>query len=95
MKGRTDQAWTVLQRLHHDAGDSSETAAHDEFESMKAQIEYERSQPSGYLGILKTSSYRKRAFLSCFVQFAANNTGGLVINYVRLLHICLICFARR
>lgn len=85
MRGYPDQAWTILQRLHHDPNDSSQSAAHDEFESMKAQIEFERSQPSGYLGILTTSSYRKRAFLSCFVQFAANNTGGLVINYYSVI----------
>jgi hypothetical protein len=81
MRGRSDEAWTVLQRLHHDPSDTDDTAAHEEFLNMKAQIEYERTQPSGYLGILRTPSYRKRAFLSCFVQLAANNTGALVINY--------------
>jgi hypothetical protein len=85
MRGRPDQAWTILQRLHHDPNDPSDSAAHDEFESMKAQIEFERTQPSGYIGILKTRSYRKRAFLSCFVQFAANNTGALVINYYSVI----------
>ncbi len=52
---------------------------------MKSQIEFEQTQPSGYLGILRTPTYRKRAFLSCFVQFAANNTGALVINYYSVI----------
>jgi MFS family permease len=34
---------------------------------------------------LTTPSYRKRAFLSCFVQYAANATGGLVINYYSVI----------
>ncbi len=85
MRGRSDQAWAVVKRLHHDANDPSDTAAHEEFLSMRAQIEFEQTQPTGYLGILKTPSYRKRAFLSCFVQFAANNTGALVINYYSVI----------
>ena len=85
MRGRPDEAWETLRRLHHDANDVDDSAAREEFAQMKAQIEYERTQPSGYLGILKTRSYRKRAFLSCFVQLAANNTGGLVINYYSVI----------
>ena len=74
MRGRAEEAWNNVRRLHHDPNDSSDSAAHEEFLNMKAAIEYERTQPSGYLGILKTPSYRKRAFLACFVQLAANNT---------------------
>jgi hypothetical protein len=85
MRGRSDEAWMTLQRLHRDRNDPDDTAAHEEFENMRAQIEYERTQPSGYWGILTTPSYRKRAFLSCFVQLAANNTGGLVINYYSVI----------
>ncbi|KAK5174382.1 uncharacterized protein LTR77_001462 [Saxophila tyrrhenica] len=85
MRGRSDQAWTIVQRLHHDQNDPADTAAHEEFFSMRAQIEFEQTQPSGYMGIFKTASYRKRAFLSCFVQFAANNTGALVINYYSVI----------
>lgn len=85
MKDQPDEAWSNLKRLHHDSSDPTHSAAHEEFASMRAQIAYERTQPSGYLGILKTKSYRKRAFLSCFVQLAANNTGGLVINYYSVI----------
>ena len=85
MRGRTDEAWHNVKRLHHDPKDPSDTAAQEEFANMKAGIEFERTQPSGYLGILTTPSYRKRAFLACFVQFAANNTGALVINYYSVI----------
>jgi MFS family permease len=85
MRDRADDAWRNVQRLHHDPSDPTDSAAHDEFTQMSAQIAYERTQPSGYLAILRTKSYRKRAFLSCFVQLAANNTGGLVINYYSVI----------
>jgi len=52
---------------------------------MKKQIELEQNHPSGYWAILSTPSYRKRALLSCFVQFAANGTGALVINYYSVI----------
>lgn len=85
MKDRADEAWRNIKRLHYDPADPTGSAAHEEFASMRAQIAYERTQPSGYLSILTTKSYRKRAFLSCFVQLAANNTGGLVINYYSVI----------
>ena len=85
LRGRSDEAWRNLQRLHRDPNDPSNSAAHEEFIHMKAAIEYERTQPTGYMGIFKTPSYRKRAFLSCFIQLAANNTGALVINYYSVI----------
>ena len=85
MKGRTEEAWKTLSRLHHDAVDSDELATHEEFYQMRKQIELEQSNPTGYWAIFKTPSYRKRAFLSCFVQFAANSSGALVINYYSVI----------
>jgi MFS family permease len=84
-KGRIDEAWTTVQRLHHDSSDSADLAAREEFYQMKAQIEYEKQAKTGYLAILTTPSFRKRAFLSCFLQLAANSTGALVINYYSII----------
>ncbi|KAJ4369058.1 hypothetical protein N0V83_006141 [Neocucurbitaria cava] len=84
-KHRIPEAWAILSRLHHDPRDVDEIAAHEEFYQMKKQIELESQNSSGYLAILRTPSYRKRAFLSCFVQYAANATGGLVINYYSVI----------
>jgi MFS family permease len=84
-KGRMDEAWINLSRLHRDPHDPSEMAAKEEFFQMKKQIELESSQPTGYWAILTNRHYRKRAFLSCFVQLAANSTGALVINYYSVI----------
>ncbi|KAF2006125.1 general substrate transporter [Amniculicola lignicola CBS 123094] len=84
-KGRTEEAWTVLARLHSDPNDTDEIAAHEEFYQMRKQIEFEAQNPTGYMAIFKTPAYRKRAFLACFVQYAANATGGLVINYYSVI----------
>lgn len=84
-KGRTEEAWTVLSRLHNDPRDPDGMAAHEEFYQMRKQIEFESANPSGYLAIFRTPAYRKRAFLSCFIQYAANATGALVINYYSVI----------
>ncbi|KAF2741686.1 arabinose-proton symporter [Sporormia fimetaria CBS 119925] len=85
MKGRNEEAWTVLSRLHNDPNDPEAIAAHEEFYQMKKQIEFESKNPSGYVAIFTTKAYRKRAFLSCYVQYAANATGALVINYYSVI----------
>jgi hypothetical protein len=77
-KGRVDEAWNNLSKLHRDANDPSEMAAKEEFYQMRKQIELESSNPTGYWAILTNKHYRKRAFLSCFIQLAANSTGALV-----------------
>lgn len=83
MKGRTDEAWTTLSRLHRDSTDRNEIATHEEFFQMRKQIELEQANPSGYWAIL--TRYKKRAFLACFVQLAANSSGALVINYYSVI----------
>ena len=67
------------------ANDIDEIETHEEFYQMRKQIELEQLNPSGYWAILSTPSYRKRAFLACFVQLAANSSGGLVINYYSVI----------
>jgi len=87
LKNRTDEAWTILARLHKDGDDVDEVATREEFYQMRKQIELEQADPKGYWAIIATPSYRKRAFLACFVQFAANSSGGLVIaNYSVLIY---------
>jgi MFS family permease len=84
-KGRVDEAWINHSRLHFDPDDVNEMAAKEEFYQMRKQIELESSYPTGYWAILTNKHYRKRAFLSCFVQLAANSTGALVINYYSVI----------
>jgi sugar porter (SP) family MFS transporter len=82
---RVPEAWEILRKLHHDPHDPEEVAAHEEFYQMREQIELEAQNASGYAAILRTPAYRKRVFLSCFVQYAANATGALVINYYSVI----------
>lgn len=84
-QGRIPEAWTILSRLHNDPNDPDEVAAHEEFYQMRKQIELEAQNSTGYGAILRTPAYRKRVFLSCFVQYAANATGALVINYYSVI----------
>lgn len=84
-QGRIPEAWTILSRLHNDPNDPDEVAAHEEFYQMRKQIELESRNATGYKAILRTPAYRKRVFLSCFVQYAANATGALVINYYSVI----------
>lgn len=85
MKGRVDEAWTNISRLHSTTNDPDGMATSEEFYQMRKQIEFEISNPTGYWAILSTPSYRKRAFLACFVQLAANSSGGLFINYYSVI----------
>jgi sugar porter (SP) family MFS transporter len=82
---RVPEAWEILRKLHHDPNDPDEVAAHEEFYQMRKQIELEAHNTSGYAAVFRTPAYRKRVFLSCFVQYAANATGGLVINYYSVI----------
>lgn len=84
-QNRNPEAWAILRRLHHDPNDGDEVAAQKEFYQMRKQIELEAQNATGYLAILRTPSYHKRVFLSCFMQYAANATGGLVINYYSVI----------
>lgn len=90
-QGRTEEAWEGLRRLHSgdkDAEDEdAQMAIHEEFFQIKKQLELERDMPSGYIAIFTNPSYRKRALLSCFLMFASNSTGALVItNYSVIIY---------
>lgn len=87
IQGRDEEAWAGLKRLHGSDTDAEELATKEEFYQMRKQIELEKANPSGYWAILTTKSYAKRAALSCYVQFAANSTGALVItNYSIIIY---------
>ncbi len=54
----------------YDPNYQNDLAAQEDFYQMRKKIEYESKFPSGYWAILSTPSYRRGAFLSCFVQLA-------------------------
>ncbi|KAE8846121.1 hypothetical protein HRS9139_00688 [Pyrenophora teres f. teres] len=77
---RAPEGWAILRKFHADPNDPNEFAAHKEFYQMKKQIELELKNATGHLSIFRTPAYRKRVYMSCFIQYAANATGALVIN---------------
>ncbi|KAL4745340.1 hypothetical protein BDW72DRAFT_208286 [Aspergillus terricola var. indicus] len=74
-KGRDDEAMAVLEYLHATKNDTRATFAHAEAQQIKAQVEFERNTPRGYMHILRTPSYRKRAFCSILLWVMGQGTG--------------------
>ncbi|OAG34090.1 hypothetical protein AYO21_11759 [Fonsecaea monophora] len=77
--GRADDAWAVLQKLHKSKKDPTAKLARMEYIQIKAQIEEEKSLPSGYWYILKTPHMRKRAICGSIVWVMGQSTGIVVI----------------
>ncbi|KAL4907810.1 hypothetical protein BDW74DRAFT_166456 [Aspergillus multicolor] len=73
--GRDDEAKKVLEYLHATKSDSRATFAHAEAKQIKAQVEFERNTPRGYLHIIKTASHRKRALCSILLWVMGQGTG--------------------
>ncbi|KIX02609.1 uncharacterized protein Z518_08551 [Rhinocladiella mackenziei CBS 650.93] len=76
LKGRTHEAWDVLQRIHHDPNDPEDSAAHAEYTQIVRQVEFDKEQEAGYLQMFKKPSWRRRSLLALFIQFAAQSTGA-------------------
>lgn len=74
-----EEAWKVLERLHRNKYDLDANLARAEMIQIKAQVDVERSLPSGYIYIFKTPHLRKRAFCSILVWLMGQSTGILVI----------------
>jgi MFS family permease len=79
-KGRIEEAWAVVHRLHSDPSDPTDSFAKREFYQMRKQIELDATLPSDYLHIFRTPSLRWRAFITMFLTFSLMSCGVLVIN---------------
>ncbi|KAK5047279.1 hypothetical protein LTR84_006801 [Exophiala bonariae] len=77
--GRADEAWAVLRKLHRSKSDPEARLARLEYIQIKAQIEEEKSLPSGYWHILSNASTRKRAICGAMVWLMGQSTGIVVI----------------
>jgi Na+/melibiose symporter-like transporter len=79
-RGRYDEAYEVVKRLHFDGKD--ETFFKAEFHQMKEQIVYEQEHEVTDLKSFFTNpSYRKRLIIACGVQAGNQFTGINCINY--------------
>ncbi|KAK4983485.1 hypothetical protein LTR50_007190 [Elasticomyces elasticus] len=91
-KGREDEAFQTLRRLHRTKDDPEELHIKREFYQMKAQLEYDKEskQGLGRFPLFSTAHYRKRAALAFLLMFGNEFTGVLVIaNYGVLLYTAL------
>lgn len=80
LKGRREEAKSVVLKLHATPHEHSQTFAEMELLEMDKQIEIERSLESSWLTILKRPSYRKRFLLSSFMVFTIQATGSQVLS---------------
>ena len=79
-KGRTDEAWAVVRRLHAGSNDADAEFARREFYQMRKQIELDRTMKTSYAEIFRKPSYRKRALITMYLFFSLISSGVLVIN---------------
>ncbi|CAK7199381.1 hypothetical protein SEUCBS139899_002060 [Sporothrix eucalyptigena] len=77
---RYDEAWAVLRKLHQSSKDSNDLWVYAEMRQIRAQIESERSQQTGFRYIATNPSMRKRALCSILVWLMAQSTGVIVIS---------------
>lgn len=89
-KDRSEEAWVILQRLHHDPNDPEDTASRAEYVQILKQVEHDRQFSVSYIQMFTNPAYRKRSLLVIFVMFAAQSTGVLGIgNYKVLIYTSL------
>lgn len=83
-KGRTEEAWKVLQLLRQSPDDPDDLTAKEEFYQTREQIrlENEKLQAIGYnvwTAVIRRPSYRKRMIIGFLTQWGAEFAGPLVI----------------
>ena len=80
IKGRKQQAWSVVHYLHSDPEDSTNEFAKREYYQILKQMEFENTMKSGWGEILRKASYRKRAFITVMLSVCLMSSGILVIQ---------------
>lgn len=78
-KGRAADAGKVLDSIHKTPDDPDGRIAHAELAQIVAQIELDRTLPSGWLYILRTKPMRKRLVCTLLVWSMAQSTGITVL----------------
>ncbi|KZT57700.1 sugar transporter family protein [Calocera cornea HHB12733] len=90
LKGRKDEAWAIIAKLHSRPDDPDQLYARDEFRQMTQQVQLDQAaweRGGGLKQVVTRPSYRKRMWMGFFVQYAAQTTGGNVVyNYIVLLY---------
>lgn len=80
LKGRTEEAWAVVSRIHYVKGDEDQEFARGEFYQMQQQVEYDRTLSPSWLQMFGKKSYRSRMYVALGFAFLGQSTAVLVIN---------------
>ena len=90
MKGRSDEAWSVVERLHDSKKDTSRISfAREEFFVMKNQVaaDLELASEATWSRMFRLPSSRKRLFCAFMTMFGSESTCILVVyNYSVILY---------
>lgn len=78
IKGRTEEAWTIISKLHYDPTDENQEYVKEEFFQMRTQLEFDRTLDSSWIHLFKKPSYRKRTLMASLVTFLGQTTAVLV-----------------
>ncbi|KAK5213172.1 hypothetical protein LTR41_000751 [Exophiala xenobiotica] len=77
--GRPQEARKILDSIHTTRDDPEGKIAHAEYHQIVAQVEVDRSLPSGWLHIVKLPSLRKRMICTLLVWSMGQSTGITVL----------------
>ncbi|KAF2703768.1 MFS general substrate transporter [Pleomassaria siparia CBS 279.74] len=80
MKGKVEEARTIVYRLHATKGDPDQEFARGEFYQMQKQAELDRTLDPGWIAMFTKKGYRRRTALAMGFAFVGQSTGVLVIN---------------
>ncbi|KAH8693584.1 general substrate transporter [Talaromyces proteolyticus] len=84
--GKNDEAWQVLQKIHHDPYDPEDSAAHAEHSQIVRQIAFDKELDTGWIQMLTKPSWRRRCLLAFFIQFASQSAGILgIANFITII----------
>lgn len=80
-RGRKEEAWAIVTKLHGDETEESRRFAREEFYQMTQQVQADASAwvQGGNRQLFSKPSYRKRMWMGFFIQYAAQSTGAQVI----------------
>lgn len=79
MRNRPDDALKVLVRLHAGKSSDSHAFAEEEFQILKAQIDFEARSRQPLLALLKNAPMRKRLSIGFVTMFGTQCIGTLII----------------
>ncbi len=60
---RHEEAWVIIQRLHHDPNDPTQAVARAELNQITRQVAYDKTQNSGWIHMFVKPSLRRRTIL--------------------------------